>query len=438
MKSARSWQLAVHWLTGYGVPRTACRFLARRGDPVAKLLIDTSQAANVSALTEQIRARGPISSFASAGWVTADAQVVREVLRDNRFRTVKPRDRARLRPTQWVIAKTNPGILNPLEPPSMLFVDQPEHTRLRRLVMRGFTPRAVDRLRGKIQQVVDRELDALADESKADLVATYTARIPIAVIAAMLGIPDGDVEYLRRTSEPGTRLVSSAIPSWRDYRGAVHAQNELDAYLDTHIARLRRSDADTSVLAEMIRDDSLTHVEVKTAAMLLLGAGFLTTTHMLSNAIVTLLSHPDQLAGLRGNPGQWPQAVEELIRYHGPFLWTARVASETAEIAGKEIQRNQPVYLMFCGANKDPAVFAHPNDFDTTRINSREHIAFGTGIHVCLGATLARMELQIGLRSLFDRFPHLSLAGIPDWYDSIAVHGYKHLPVTLGQQRLAS
>jgi cytochrome P450 len=126
--------------------------------------------------------------------------------------------------------------------------------------------------------VVDRELDALAHESRADLVATYTARIPIAVIAAMLGIPDGDVEYLRRTSEPGTRLVSSAIPSWRDYRGAVDAQNELDAYLDEHIARLRRRDADTSVLAEMIRDDSLTHVEVKTAAMLLLGAGFLTTT----------------------------------------------------------------------------------------------------------------------------------------------------------------
>jgi cytochrome P450 len=101
-----------------------------------------SQAANVSALTEQIRARGPISSFASGGWVTADAEVVREVLRDNRFRTVKPRDRARLRPVQWVIGKTNPGILNPLEPPSMLFVDQPEHTRLRRLVMRGFTQRS--------------------------------------------------------------------------------------------------------------------------------------------------------------------------------------------------------------------------------------------------------------------------------------------------------
>jgi cytochrome P450 len=245
----------------------------------------------------------------------------------------------------------------------------------------------------------------------------------------MLGIPNDEVDYLQQTSEPGTRLVSSAIPSWRDYNGAVHAQNKLDAYLDMHIARLRRSGADDSVLSEVIRDDSLTPFEVKTAAMLLLGAGFLTTTHMLGNAIVTLLRHPDQLAGVRKHPDRWPQAIEELIRYADPFLWTARVASETAEIAGSTIRPNEPVYLFFCGANRDPAVFQHPNDFDTTRGNAREHVAFGTGIHVCLGATLARMELQIGLQSLFDRFPHLALAGEPTWYDSIAVHGYQRLPV---------
>ena len=331
----------MHWLTGYGIPRTACRLLARRGDPVAKLLIDTSQAAErlgthradsrprtdivfrENRLGHRRRARRP-SQFC----VTTDFG------RSNRS------DRSRLRPIQWVIAKTNPGILNPLEPPSMLFIDQPEHTRLRRLVMRGFTPRAIDGLRARIQQVADRELDALANESEADLVAAYTARIPIAVIAAMLGIPDDDVEYLQQISAPGTRLVSSAIPSWRDYLGAVHAQDELDAYLDRHIARLRQSGADNSVLSEVIRDDSLTHVEVKTAAMLLLGAGFLTTTHMLGNAIVTLLRHPDQLARLRANPDQWPQAIEELIRYAGPFLWTARVASESAEIAGRTIRPN--------------------------------------------------------------------------------------------------
>jgi cytochrome P450 len=434
MEGVRPWQLRTHWLAGYGIPWTACRRLARSGDPVAKLLIDTSQAANVSALTEQIRARGAISSFANAGWVTADAQVVRTILRDNRFRTVKPRDRSRLRPIQWIIGKANPGILNPLEPPSMLFVDQPEHTRLRRLVMRGFTPRAIDGLRTKIQQVTDRELDALANEPEADLVAAYTARIPIAIIAAMLGIPDEDVRYLQQTSEPGTRLVSSAIPSWRDYLGAVCAQNELDAYLDKHIARLRHSGADNSVLAEVIHDDNLTHVEVKTAAMLLLGAGFLTTTHMLGNAIVTLLRHPNQLAALRENPDQWPQAIEELIRYAGPFLWTVRVASENTEIAGTAIRPGQPVYLLFCGANTDPEVFVHPNDFDITRSNAREHVAFGTGIHACLGATLARLELHIGLRSLFERFPHLALAGDPTWYDSIAVQGYQRLPVTLGSK----
>jgi cytochrome P450 len=211
----------------------------------------------------------------------------------------------------------------------------------------------------------------------------------------------------------------------------VQAQDQLDTYLDRHIARLRQNGAENSVLAEVIRDDSLTHVEVKTAAMLLLGAGFLTTTHMLGNAIVTLLRHPDQLARLRANPDQWPQAIEELIRYAGPFLWTVRIASESAEIAGRRIRPYQPVYLLFCGANRDPAVFVHPTDFDATRANAREHVAFGTGIHVCLGATLARMELQIGLHSLFERFPNLALAGDPQWYDGIAVHGYQRLPVAL-------
>lgn len=428
----RAWQLRAHWITGYGIPRAVTSLLVRNGNPVAKLLIDTSQADNVGALTEQIRARGRLSSFAKAGWVTADAQLVREILRSNQFRTIKPYDRSALRPLRWVIEKTNPRLLNPLEPPSMLFTDQPEHTRLRRLVTRGFTPRAIDKLRAKIQQVADRQLDALTTKAEADLIADYTAQIPIAVIAAMLGIPDDDVAFLRQTSEPGTRLVSSAVPSWREYRGAVRAIGEIDDYLAMHIERLRRGRADGSVLSEVVGDDNLSDFEVKMAAMLLLGAGFLTTTHLLGKAIVTLLRHPDQLASLRANPEQWPNAIEELIRYDGPFLWTVRMAGERLEIAGRTVRPNQPVYLLLCGANRDPAVFPRPHDFDITRANAREHVSFGTGIHVCLGAALARMELQIGLQSLFERFPHLALADDPTWYDSIAVHGYQHLPVSLG------
>ncbi len=165
-----------HWLLGYGLPRATLKLLAVRGDPFAQLLIDNSQPHNVYRLVEQIRQRGRISAVVGNGWVTADAQIVRNVLRDSRFRTVKPRDRSQFRGVQRMLAKTDLGMLNPVEPPSLLVIDPPEHARLRRLVSRAFTPRAIDGLRDRIQEITNTLLDDLDDDTHCDLIATYASR----------------------------------------------------------------------------------------------------------------------------------------------------------------------------------------------------------------------------------------------------------------------
>jgi cytochrome P450 len=425
-----------HWLMGYGLPRATLKLLARRGDPFAQLLIDSSQPKNAYHLVEQIRQRGPISAVVSNGWVTADAQIVRDVLRDARFRTVKPRDRSPYRFVQRMLAKTDPGVLNALEPPSLLVVDPPEHARLRRLVSRAFTPRAIDGLRHHIQEIANTLLDDLNDNSRCDLVAHYASQIPIEIIAEMLGIPRDEIPCLYAFADPGTKLLTSTAPSWRDFQTATAALREFEDYIAAHIERLRHDGADNSILSAVLQDSDLTDIEVRMFAGLLLGAGFITTAHAFGNAVVALVGHPDQLALLQARPECWPNAVEEVLRYDSIFQIGVRVATETLQIDGHTVQRGSAIFLLVGGANRDPAIFERPDEFDTTRANARDHISFGTGIHVCLGAALARMELHIGLQALFERFPQLALAGEPTLNNSTLLHGVKHLPVNLGPARV--
>jgi cytochrome P450 len=421
----------VHWLAGYGVSRATLKLLARQGDPVAQLVIDTHQPEGMYQLVEDIRLRGRTSSFPGGGLITADAGIVREVLRDDRFRTIKPRDRSPFRFTRWILAKTDPNVLNGTEPPSMLVTDPPEHARLRRLVSRAFTPRAIEGLRLRIQKTADDLLDGLDGHSECDLIANYTSRIPIEVIAGMLGIPHEEIPYLYGFGEPGTRLLVSAAPSFRDFRVAIGALTEFEQYLAMHVERLRRRGADDSILAAVLQDGDLSETEVRMFAGLLLGAGFITTTHVFGKAVVLLVRHPDQLDRLLVDPEGWPNAIEEMLRYDTAIQWGVRVATEPLDLQGQAVHAGQAILLLLGGANRDPALFERPDEFDTARANAREHVSFGTGIHVCLGAALARMELHIGLQSLFERFPELTLAGEPTMNDSMALHGLKHLPVRL-------
>ena len=425
-----------HWLMGYGLPRATLRLLARRGDPFAQLVIDSDEPKNAHHLVEQIRQRGRISAVVSNGWVTADGQIIREVLRDGRFRTLKPHDRSPFRVVQWMLAKTNPGVLTGLEPPSLLAVDPPEHARLRRLVSRAFTPRAIDGLRHRIQEIANTLLDDLNDNTHCDLIANYASEIPIEIIAEMLGIPHDEIPRLHAFAEPAAKLLTTTAPSWRDFHTAIAALREFEDYLAAHIERLRHGGADNSILSAVLEDSDLTDIEVRMFAGLLLGAGFITTAHAFGNAVVALVGHPDQLARLQAHPEGWPNAVEETLRYDSVVQIGARVATQTLQIDGHTVQEGSAVFLLIGGANRDPAIFERPDEFDTTRVNARDHISFGTGIHVCLGAPLARMELCIGLQALFERFPQLALAGEPTLNNSTLLHGIKHLPVNLGPARV--
>jgi cytochrome P450 len=424
----REW---THWAAGYGFPRASLKLMARRGDPFAQLAIGTNRANNIYPLIEQVRARGRMSPVERAGWVSADAQIVREVLRDGQFRTIKQRDRSPFRIVQWLLAKTDPDVLNPLEPPSMLVTDPPEHTRLRRLVSRAFTPRALDGLRTRVHELADGLLRGLEGRAECDLVAEYTSQIPIAVIAEMMAVPRDETRYLHEVAETTTGLIGTAAAPWRDFRSATKVLRGFDQYLAEHIERLSEDDAGNSILSDVVHNGDLTKVEIRMLAGLLLGAGFVTTTHVFGKAVVALVRHPDQLAALCANPEGWPNAVEEILRYDTTGQVVARVATEHVDIQGYPVRAGDAIYLLVGGANRDPALFEHPDTFDITRANAREHISFGSGVHACLGAALARMELHIGLQSLFEHFPRLTLAGEPTFNDSIGLHGLKHLPVSL-------
>lgn len=401
----REW---THWAVGYGVLRPVWKLQARRGDPLARLVrIDIDPAADIYPLIEEIRERGRMCRVTMTGWVTADAQIVREVLRDGRFRTIKLRDRSPFRIVQWILAKTDPGVLSPIEPPSMLVTDPPEHTRLRRLVSRAFTPRAIEGLRIRIHEVVDELLRDLEGRTECDLVAEYTSRIPVAVIAEMMGIPSHETHRLVVIAETITKMIGTTAATWHDFRGAMTVLREFDQYLAQHIGRLRLGDAADSILSDVLHNGDLTDVEVRMLAGLLLGAGFVTTTHVMGKGVVALARHPDQVAMLRATPEGWPNAIEEILRYDTTAQLVPRVAAEDVELHGYPVRAGDAMLLLMGGANRDPGVFEHPDIFDVNRANAREHISFGIGMHACLGAALARMELHIGLQSLFERFPRL-------------------------------
>ncbi|MGH3724908.1 MAG: cytochrome P450 [Mycobacterium sp.] len=420
----------THWTVTHGIPRAYLKKLVRRGEPAAQLGIDTAQAANIYSFIDSIRARGRISQFGD-GWITADAQLVRTIFRDNRFVTFKPEHRSSSPIIQRLAAWSDPLLLNPAEPPSILITDPPDHGRLRRLVAAPFTPRAIESLRGRIQQVANGHLDELTQRSHADLIPDYTAKIPIAVIGEMIAVPPQDNALLYTTMNRAIQLIATTAPAWREYQDGTKALREIDEYLENHVARLRREGTESELAAALLGSD-LSHVELKMFLAVFLGAGFVTTTHLMGKAIVTLLRHPEQLAALRARPDLWPNAVEELMRYDTSNQWSARVATESIEIAGHTIEAGQSALLLLGGANRDPAAFENPDVFDITRPNARENITLGTGIHVCLGQVLARVELHIALQSLFERFPRLSLAGEPEYFDGMGIHGLSHLPVALG------
>ncbi|GGR83151.1 cytochrome P450 [Streptomyces nojiriensis] len=311
---------------------------------------------------------------------------------------------------------------------NLLNMDPPDHTRIRKLVSRAFTPRRVDALRAPIRRTADGLLDVLGAEGRTDLIAAYAAPLPITVICDLLGIPDDHRKDFRAWTD---ELIA---PDPSRPQAAKQAVGAMLAFFTELIAHKRRHPAD-DLLSDLItvRDsdgDRLSEDELTSLAFLILGAGYENTVQLIGNAVHALLSHPEQLARLRTDPSKLPEAVEELARYEGPALLAIRrFPTEDVTIGDVSVPAGETVLLSLSAANRDPARFSHPEQLDVDR-DASGHLALGHGIHYCLGAPLARAEVEIALAALLERFSSLTLAEPePRWRPSLRARGLLELPV---------
>ncbi|MCP3820488.1 cytochrome P450 [Streptomyces sp. A3M-1-3] len=293
----------------------------------------------------------------------------------------------------------------------MLNSDPPKHTRLRKLVSSQFTPRRVESLRPQIQDIVDTLLDGCATRKPVDLLPAFAFPLPITVICELLGVPTDERSEVQRSS---TTVAQTGF-SKESKLAQQKAEESLHAYFADLIAR-KRSRPGEDLLSALItardNDGGLTENELISTAFLLMFAGHKTTAYLIGNAVHHLLAHPDQLRAVQANPELVGQAVEELLRYDGSVeSATFRFATEDVEIAGTRIPKGALVQIALTSANRDPLKFDSPDQFDVTRPDAQSgHLGFGHGIHYCLGAPLARLEMQLALTGLFSRFPRVALA----------------------------
>jgi cytochrome P450 len=254
--------------------------------------------------------------------------------------------------------------------------------------------------------------------------------LPAAIISEILGVPATDRQRILHWGNSVAPLLDIGI-TWNAFRDAIADLRDVEVYLTEHFSRLQSDGADGTPFSAMALDGGLTERELQSNAALLIGAGVETTVNLIGNGIAALLAHPEQLKLLLDDPDLWPSAIEEMLRFDSPVQMTARTAHCDKEISGIQIEKGAVVVLLLGGANRDPNVFEHPERFDITRSNARDHLAFATGIHVCLGAALARIEGITALRELFTRYPDMRIAASPERRGLVNLHGYRRLPVRL-------
>jgi pimeloyl-[acyl-carrier protein] synthase len=317
-------------------------------------------------------------------------------------------------------------------PRSMLGSDPPDHTRLRTLVNKAFTPRRIRELTGRIQELVDGSLDRVADQGEMEVITDFAYPLPITVIAEMLGVPGEDRDFFRDASQK----IAVALGPIEDMQVALRAmegRNQLVEYFNEIIPKRKgesRDDLITALLGAEEAGDFLSHGELLAMLLLLLVAGHETTVNLIGNGLLALLRNPDQLQRLRSEEGIERHAVEELLRYDSPVQMTGRIAKEDVEVGGKAVRAGQFVSTIVASANRDPEAFRDPDSLDLAR-EPCNHLSFSAGIHFCLGAQLARLEGQIALSSIVRRFPNLKLASDDlRWRPAPILRGLVALPVT--------
>lgn len=359
-------------------------------------------------------------------WVVARYADVAALLRDPRFAKdpLNVRGPGRRGAGPWI-----PPFLRPLTR-NMLDLDAPDHTRLRALVQKAFTPRLLEGLRPRIERLVDELLTSALREPRGELIAQLALPVPLTIIAELLGVPPADQPRFHRWSE----RILSGTPDLRAVL-VIPAVRALFRYLRGLFARRRaepRDDLVTALVQAEEAGDRLSEDELLGMVFLLLAAGHETTVNLIGSGVLALLQHPAQRERWRGDPGLARSAVEELVRFTSPVeVATERYAREELEIAGVPIRRGELVLGLIGSANRDAAQFAEPGVLDLSREPNR-HLGFGVGMHYCLGAPLARLEAQIAIPALLARAPGLSLAVPPAalrWRKHVFLRGLRELPV---------
>ena len=378
----------------------------------------------------QLREADPVHwSELMSLWVLSRYQDIEFVLRDARFSANRRNSSNQLVQRAEEMQDRGLPFANAT---TMLGADPPEHTRLRGLVSKVFTPRSVEAMRPRIQEIVDELLDATHDNEPFDLIERLAYPLPVIVIAGLLGVPPEHRADFKRWSDDLVATLGGPMVTPDVIERSRASQLEMADYFRGVIAERRKQPEDdllSRLIAAEERGEVLSEDELLATCMLLLAAGNETTTNLIGNGMLALLRHPEQLQKLQNDPSLIESAVEEMLRFDGPVQATARVASEQVEVGGRTVEPGQIVFAILGAANRDPAVFAEPDTLDITR-EDNPHLAFGHGIHFCLGAPLARIEAQIAFRALLDRKPNPRLAiDEPEWNGNLILRGLKSLPL---------
>ncbi|MFB7455951.1 cytochrome P450 [Streptomyces sp. NPDC056188] len=393
--------------------------------PGQPTLVDPAELiVNPYAVYARLRETGPVHQITGTdgfpAWLVTRYDDVRQAIADPRLSL----DKRNAKPGGY-----HGLALPPALDANLLNMDPPDHTRIRRLVSKAFTPRRVELLRKPIRKTADALLDAIAPLGRADLISSYAAPLPITVICDLLGVAPDDRQDFRSWTDA---LVAPDPARPEKAKEAVRA---MLGFFTGLLAAKRAAPADdllSALIAVRDDEDQLTEDELMSLAFLILFAGYENTVHLIGNATLALLNHPDQLAVLRADPGRLSPAVEELARFDGPVpLAIRRFPTEDVTIGGVGIPAGETILLSLAAAHHDPRRFTDPDRLDIGR-DATAHLALGHGIHYCLGAPLARMETEIALAALLDRFPGLALDLPPDgprWRPSMRARGLLSLPV---------
>jgi cytochrome P450 len=394
---------------------------AQRFDPWSAAFV-----ANPYPAYEWLREHEPVSWFEPTGqWLISRHEDVNALLRDRRLgRTYlhvathaemrRPADTEHLAPFWHVIRN------------GMLDREPPDHTRLRRLVSQVFTPRRVEALRPTVQRLADGLVDRFVAAGGGDLLAAVAEPLPVTVIAELLGVPSSDRPLLRPWSADICGMYE-LNPSREAADRAVRACEEFSAYL-RQLARSRQAKPRDDLVSALVGVEGLSEDELIGTCVLLLNAGHEATVNVTGNGWWSLFRNPAALAALRADRSLLPRAVEELMRYDTPLQMFERWVLEDLDVRGVSIPRGAEVALLFGSANYDPAVFADPYRLDVRR-SDNPHISFGAGIHFCLGASLARIELECSFGALLDKAPALALVRAPEWKPGYVIRGLRALDV---------